>query len=252
MKLITREIDQTILPHAKAIIEKEENSDKSHGEICSLILQKMYLEANENSDKPYPPQWEYNHNNAFLVYSIYYRGLEVDPNIFPAAAPRAVAVPASKPPAARRGRKGKGGAVKAPLIPPFANMTLNLGTGSLLPDVADDERRAMLKEVKDHTELLKQFEGVIPDEELAQRKRALYAALPPVPPPAGTFFPGGFKPKKKAKVEPKDDFPTADAVAAAVGATADTSADPENMDEEDWDKLAGEKGTAQESHYANV
>jgi hypothetical protein len=45
-------------------------------------------------------------------------------------------------------------------------------------ELSDEERRAILKEVKDHTELLREFAGVIPDDELAARKRALYAALP--------------------------------------------------------------------------
>lgn len=41
MKLITREISQTILPKAKTVIG--ENSDKSHAEICDLILQLQYV-----------------------------------------------------------------------------------------------------------------------------------------------------------------------------------------------------------------
>lgn len=43
---------------------------------------------------------------------------------------------------------------------------------------SDEELGALLNEVKDHTELLKEFKGVIPEEELAKRKRALSAALP--------------------------------------------------------------------------
>jgi hypothetical protein len=83
--------------------------------------------------------------------------------------------------------------------------------------LTNEERRAILKEVKDHTKLLREFVGIIPDDELAKRKRALYAALPPVPPPAG---------KKQKKV--------AQVAEAANGAVAKTT----SMDEEDWDEVA--------------
>jgi len=85
-------------------------------------------------------------------------------------------------------------------------MTVNSGENRNNGEVSEEERRALLQEVKDHTELLKEFEGIIPDEELAKRKRALCAALPPgnmspeilamLLTPAG----GGKKQKKKATV----------------------------------------------------
>lgn len=43
------------------------------------------------------------------------------------------------------------------------------------------ERRMALQEVREHLELLKEFEGVVSDEELASRKRELFLALPPAP-----------------------------------------------------------------------
>jgi hypothetical protein len=46
------------------------------------------------------------------------------------------------------------------------------------------KRLKLLSEVKEHLDLLKQFEGVISPEELAERKRKLYQALPPAPPAA--------------------------------------------------------------------
>ena len=45
-----------------------------------------------------------------------------------------------------------------------------------------DDRRVILQEVKDHLNLLKEFEGVISEEELVKRKRELFLALPPAPP----------------------------------------------------------------------
>lgn len=43
------------------------------------------------------------------------------------------------------------------------------------------ERRMALQEVREHLELLREFEGVVSDEELASRKRELFLALPPAP-----------------------------------------------------------------------
>lgn len=41
MKLITREIGQTILPQAVELIK--DNKGKSHDEICVLLLQKQFV-----------------------------------------------------------------------------------------------------------------------------------------------------------------------------------------------------------------
>ena len=41
MKLITREIGQTILPQAAELIK--DNKGKSHDEICVLLLQKQFV-----------------------------------------------------------------------------------------------------------------------------------------------------------------------------------------------------------------
>jgi len=98
MKIISREIHSTILPRAKELIGNDDNSEKSHEEICALLLQSMYeeskygisqKESNENY-KPHPPMWEFNHSNVFTVYRLYYRGVAIDPNIFPATPPKVV------------------------------------------------------------------------------------------------------------------------------------------------------------------
>ncbi|KAL3821684.1 hypothetical protein ACHAXA_003242, partial [Cyclostephanos tholiformis] len=213
MKLITREIGQTILPQAEELIKN--NKDKSHDEICALLLQKQFDDSKESSKtvvqdgslvschefpKPYSPMWEYNHNNVFSVYRIYYRGTSLDPEIFPPVAPREVLVPMKKtdpPPAAVAGGSG----VSAPSLPP-AGLAVKVEKAKSV-ELTDEERRALLKEVKDHTELLREFVGVVPDDELAERKRALYAALPPVPPPNGK------KQKKIAKATSADAAKTA-------------------------------------------
>ena len=138
--------------------------------------------------------WEYNHNNVFSVYRIYYRGIAVDPDIFPPVAPREVEVPTKKTdpapaqaPAAAAvavavAATSGAARVSAPSLPPPVAVKSDKVKSV---ELSDEERRALLKEVKDHTELLREFVGVVPDDELAERKRALYAALPPVPPPDG-------------------------------------------------------------------
>merc|ERR1719491_1071867 len=46
-----------------------------------------------------------------------------------------------------------------------------------------EQRRRILSEVREHLNLLKEFEGIISQEDLNQRKRELFLALPPAPPP---------------------------------------------------------------------
>ena len=43
MKMISGEINEKILPKAKELIEDDDNSEKSHEEICALLLQSMYV-----------------------------------------------------------------------------------------------------------------------------------------------------------------------------------------------------------------
>lgn len=230
MKLISREINQTVLPKAKDIVENDENREKSHDEICEMILQAMYEDTTENA-KEHPPMWEYNHNNTFTVYRIYFRGIAVDPSIFPAIPPRVVQVPTRKP---ADGGDGE------PMIAPLSKMTIGPGKIPVKGcntdmEIGDVERRAMLKEVKEHTELLKEFEGVIPDEDLVKRKRALYAALPPVPSPFGM----GTKQRKKTQ----DVAPPAISPSPPVAVSGPLAPKLEDtaMEENDWEKLGAQE-----------
>lgn len=47
----------------------------------------------------------------------------------------------------------------------------------------EKRRRDLLREVKDHMELLTQFEGIIDSDTIKKRKRELFLSLPPPPPP---------------------------------------------------------------------
>jgi len=62
-----------------------------------------------------------------------------------------------------------------------AKETSNGQKSSSSPLKAAEERRALLKEVKDHLELLKDLESVIPASELQKRKKELFLSLPPAP-----------------------------------------------------------------------
>ncbi len=145
-----------------------------------------------NSDaKNHPPMWEFKHSSVFTVYRIYYLGTAVNPNIFPAVPPKISETPAKRNAIAKSGQTAKVSVevTASPSHHAVVDVTNN-GSGDELSAKA---RIAILQEIKVHTELLSAFEGVISGNELAERKRALYAALP-VPPPAA----------KKVKVEHAD------------------------------------------------
>jgi len=76
-------------------------------------------------------------------------------------------------------------------VPPFQNSAAAAPVQLQHTSVASgDDRQKILNEVRDHLALLKEFEGVVPAEEINRRKRALFQALPPAPDP-----PGGKQPR---------------------------------------------------------
>ncbi|KAL3764267.1 hypothetical protein ACHAWU_004079 [Discostella pseudostelligera] len=175
MKLIAREISQTILPNAQKLVE--EGPTRSHDEICELLLEMDFAESNAGA-KNHPATWEFKHSSVFTVYRIYYRGITAEPNVFPIVPPPIADTPAKKnvvPVAAKTER------VSPKAKAPSANQAVVDETNNAGGDLSSVERIALLTEIKVHTDLLSGFQGVIPDEELAARKRALYAALPPPP-----------------------------------------------------------------------
>ena len=50
-------------------------------------------------------------------------------------------------------------------------------------DLSQYQRERIMEEVKEHLDLLDRFDGAIPAEEIRQRKRELFLAMPPAPPP---------------------------------------------------------------------
>lgn len=126
---------------------------------------------------------------------MYYVGEDLKTDLPDAKPPKQIVVPAEKP--------IKGLASTNPYLLSIGNEKGNVvsNTPGKETDLNDDEleaivnqdsskrkepddRRLVLKEVRDHLDLLKEFEGVIPEDELNKRKRELFAALPAAPPPA--------------------------------------------------------------------
>ena len=150
-----------------------------------------------------------------LCFRLYYRGDELDPDFPEPVPPKNIVVPAVMPnkdmPNSRSFIKqesgdddlggalssstaihmgGGSGAAKLPRHPSAAPPTA-VTTPPQPPNPSDDRRR-LLQEVREHLDLLKEFEDFATEEELAQRRKELYAALPPAPPP--------FTPSKKQRV----------------------------------------------------
>lgn len=154
--------------------------------------------------KPVPLNWEHAHNHCLMSYRLYFRFDKFDPEFPVPLSPREVVVPTERPKSTKSDAKA---AVAAAIAAaghdhsgePHIDVAELLGETKLV-----DDRRKVLQEVREHLDLLKEFEGVITDEELAKRKRDLFAALPPAPPvPPGS--PSASLPSsKKAKTEQTD------------------------------------------------
>lgn len=147
--------------------------------------------------------WEHAHNNLVLTYRMYYNGDKLDPDFPPPQPPKEIVVPVEKP---------KGGPSNPVMVSlDTHNSTHNSVAGAasashpeikpehiaaLLESEGPQDRRMVLKEVREHLELLKEFAGVIDEEELRKRKRELFAALPPAPPPSNLR---GSTPRKRPR-----------------------------------------------------
>jgi len=159
-----------------------------------------------------PWTWEHAHNHVLLTFRMYYLGVELDPNM-----PTAKVCPHMNIPIVRPGTTLAAEAAKnnspaitsamplAPsMLPPRAlkkvpgiqpAVVVAPPAPTLTPPAAaaaaaaapvssaemDESRRMLLQEVKDHLAVLKEFEGVVDASEIEQRKRELFASLPPAP-----------------------------------------------------------------------
>ena len=141
---------------------------------------------------PVPRNWSHAHNNAIMCYRMYYRGDAMDPS-FPAPnLPKDIYVAAEKP-SSMANSPPSPAAAQPPAVASLTTITSAtkpkttpqaVGDATKKKGVTPEDRRLMLNEVKEHLDLLKEFEGVIPAEDLVRRKRELFLAMPPAPPPA--------------------------------------------------------------------
>jgi hypothetical protein len=141
-----------------------------------------------------PQNWEHAHNHVIMTYRMYYNGDILDPTFPEPVPPREIIVPKEKP-------RELGAAApfyvqmthsKPKSIGPTGPRSVdgdhdhdNLDVAEILGEKKDpaEERRRVLAEVRDHLDILKEFEGSISKEDLIKRKRELFAALPSAPPP---------------------------------------------------------------------
>ncbi|KAL3775987.1 hypothetical protein ACHAWO_003952 [Cyclotella atomus] len=77
-------------------IEKLMGEEMTHDEVCDAYVQNLFEEVTGKTG-PHPPCWIFHRKPIFLVYRVYYQGLNVDSNLFETKAPRAVELPHSKP-----------------------------------------------------------------------------------------------------------------------------------------------------------
>lgn len=164
------------------------NMGMSHTQACDAIVQEQYestvkeskgSSTEETASKERPALWEHSHNHLMMAYRLYYKGDKLDPDFPPPCPPVAIVVPAERPQGGENGHfVAASGASGNPVTDSVGGgiQQLNTGPGA--------ERQRLLSEVREHLDLLKEFEGVIPQEDLNERKRELFLALPPAPPPA--------------------------------------------------------------------
>lgn len=129
--------------------------------------------------QPTPPMWEYANNHALMTFRLYYCGDRLDTNI---PAPTLMVNMQSL---RNKDRTDVPPRTEVPIVPRVVNTAGSSGktlpTASKPVVVMKEEPRLTVQEVREHLELLKEFEGVIPNEEIAQRKRDLFMALPAIP-----------------------------------------------------------------------
>lgn len=167
---------------------------KSHSEACDALLMELYEESLSEEGKDdgstptsVPKNWVHAHNNLFTAFRLYYDGDKPDETFPEPTPPVPIVVPSEKPQLSKASSHYvmQGSSSPMPHMPmtplPNTNAAASLGRVQLPHNTVEDRQR-ILNEVRDHLELLKEFEGIIPDEEINRRKRQLFEALPPAPP----------------------------------------------------------------------
>lgn len=110
-----------------------------------------------------------------MTYRMNYHGTNLDPNLPHPAPFKDVVVPNAKP-----REDDPAYLLKMPGDSEQGNTT---ALSQQVKESAED-RLAMLQEIRAHMDLLNDFVGIIPQEQLHKRKRELYLAMPNTPPTA--------------------------------------------------------------------
>ena len=249
MKLIDREIAKTIIPGVKPFM----GPDVTHQQACDAYIQSQFILISKSSkvdndggdnakETPVPSSWEYSHISVFLAYRMYYDGEAIATDLPPPIDPNpSRKVPRKKPKeypppplvsGALPSVDGGDGNVSDELQAYAGQLDSVSPVRGRTRGIDDTARRAMLKEVKDHLDVIKDLEGIMPAAEAEQRKRALYAAMPPPPGPykrartaiATAPVPAAVASPPKKKKAAKVAAAAAAAAAAAPVGTASTAA----------------------------
>jgi hypothetical protein len=155
---------------------------KTHNEAVDKIVQSIFESQTNSTDRPFPQGYEHAHNHCIMAFRMYYRFDALDDSFPPPLSPRELEIPVEKQRSDNKPestlRRSKPRTLQlTDASEPHVDVAELLGENQ-----AEDNRRKLLQEVREHLELLQKFEGVIPEDELAQRKRELFLALPPAPP----------------------------------------------------------------------
>lgn len=149
--------------------------------ICPFqSLTHYQTEAISGKDRTVSRNWGYMHNNCLLAYTIYYKDGKLDPNLPPARSPIDIAIPQTRPPVVSASTGVPLPQSMAQPVP-IAPAPLRVAQQQ---EQSGEERQAILAEVRQHLDILKELEGSVPEETINKRKRELFAALPDAPPPA--------------------------------------------------------------------
>ncbi|KAI2497447.1 hypothetical protein MHU86_17051 [Fragilaria crotonensis] len=196
-KLLTKDIERI----KDAVTDRAATSGLSHEDAIDSYLQNELETSPGGSVTATIKAWSQAHNNAIMCYRMYYRGATLDPTFPPPNPPKPIRIVTDKhlgsPTAPYYYPQGQSQPLPTTSAPPppvpvhpaaaavAATAAAAATTAKAQPAILDiHDRGRLLEEVKEHLELLKQFEGIIPDEEIASRKRELFLALPLPPPPA--------------------------------------------------------------------
>lgn len=193
MKMITpnlQDLSEKMRPH---FVE-----GLSHDDLITVFIQGQYISTTGEEVGKKPINWEHSHNHLIMAYKLYYDCLSLDPTFPEAQLATEIVVPHEKPTkpgdvvdmhnstaSAAGGHVRQGIFTSASAKPPPGTTLSGRRPAATTTEVeSSEERCAIIQEVKEHMDLLKQFEDIIPSSVLAKRKQLLYDALPSPPPTA--------------------------------------------------------------------